>query len=774
MRFWRKSLRARLTTFFILFMLISGVLVGTLAYWQSRVALQEDVLRRLETAASLKENEINRWLVEKKQEVSRLTQPPVVKASVKNLLTSDKSDPAVQLDYENLSGYLNDVLAESPDLLQVTILDQDGQIILSTDQAQEGQFHVTDTFFIEGLKDTFIQNVYFLPAIDRTTITIATPLGDETGPVGGVMVAHLNLDRLDEIILERAGLGETGETYLVDSLNGFVSQPGIDPAAFPRGVHTEGIERALAGENGSGLYLNYNGVPVIGVYRWLTDQEMVLLAEIEQSEALAPANQLGLTIALITALVISLGSAAGYFTARQISRPVVAIAETAEQVSAGDLEQQAPVMTEDEIGELAEAFNSMTAQLRQSFSTLEEQAQERTAELALSVEVGQRVTTIRDMEVLLSTVAEFIWDQFKLHYVQVFLVDDINQNLVLRAGTGQAGQELLTRNFSLPINVDTAVGRSAVEHQSIVVGDTTVGSIDTSKSIPAAWYSVLIKQEQEKRPASVLPESQSELAIPLIVEGRVLGVLDLQDDKLKSFAEKDLSVFESIAVQLSISIDSARQWELAQQAQKRAEQALQQLTHEVWADKLVYSRGEEGFVYDLSNVMPLSDASLVSDNNVSVPLVVQDQTIGQLNVNASEQDLSEDEQVLLQAVAQQLAQKAENLRLFEATQQRASREQIARQIIDKVRGSRNIEAALRTATEELNKALGTARAAVDLQVPQSDLAKSSSQNEAAADTGQPAGGTNGKTIIDFTSTETPPEPTDHDISDNGEDDAPLE
>lgn len=755
MRFWRKSLRARLTTFFILFLLMSGVLVGTLAYWQSRVALQEDVLRRLETAATFKENEINRWLVEKEQEVIRLTQPPVVKTSVETLLTSSKAGPAFKSDYENLSSYLNDILTESPDLLQISVLDQNGQVILSTDQTQEGRFHVTDTFFVEGLKETFVQNVYFLPAIDRTTITIATPLGNGNSPAKGVMVVHLNLDRLDEIILERAGLGETGETYLVDSLNGFVSQEGIDPAAFPRGVHTEGIERALAGENGSGSYLNYNGISVIGVYRWLADQEMVLLAEIEQSEALAPANQLGFTIALIIVLVILLGSAAGFYTARQISRPVVAIAETAEQVRAGDLDRQAPIITEDEIGVLAENFNSMTAQLRQSIGSLESQIQERTGELTLSMEVGQRAATIRDLDVLLPTVTEFIWDQFDLYYAQVFMVDDVGENLVLRAGAGWVGQQILASNLTIPMNYDSIAGRVGAEGRSIVVSDTENSGLYQAHPL--------------------LPDTKSELAVPLKVEGRVIGVLDMQDNKVDTFTSENLTVFEAMAVQLAISIDSARQWTNAQDAQERAEKALQQLTREAWADKLVSSRGEEGYVYNLSDIKSLSEASWMSDDNVSIPLVVQDQAIGQLSVNAADRGLTDDEQALLQAVAQQLAQKAENLRLFEATQQRASREQIARRIIDKVRASRNIEMALRTATEELNRALGTARAVVDLQVPQSDPVESSTQNEdSTAEVDQPANGTNGKTVIDLSATETPPEPTDHDILDNGDDDVPLE
>jgi GAF domain-containing protein len=122
-----------------------------------------------------------------------------------------------------------------------------------------------------------------------------------------------------------------------------------------------------------------------------------------------------------------------------------------------------------------------------------------------------------------------------------------------------------------------------------------------------------------------------------------------------------------------------------------------------------------GFTYDLSAVKPL--ASLEKNGGVVVPVTIQNQVIGQLSVQPAEgKILSADEQALLSAVSQQLAQKAENIRLFEETQQRATREQIARQIADKIRASRDIEMALKTAATELNKALGTAKAVVNLQV----------------------------------------------------------
>jgi GAF domain-containing protein len=208
------------------------------------------------------------------------------------------------------------------------------------------------------------------------------------------------------------------------------------------------------------------------------------------------------------------------------------------------------------------------------------------------------------------------------------------------------------------------------------------------------------------------------LAVPLVVEGQVIGVLDMQSDRVNTFTRENLTVFEAMATQLAISIDSARQWAQGQAAQRKSEEALRQRTREVWTERLAKEKGNVGYTYDLSAVNPVSISAAVTDSNgFSVPLVVQSQQIGRLAVaTPPDQSWSEDEQDLLSAVAEQLAQKAENLRLFEQTQQRAVREQITRRITDRVRASRDIEAALKTAAEELSQVLGTSRAVVDLKL----------------------------------------------------------
>jgi PAS domain S-box-containing protein len=179
---------------------------------------------------------------------------------------------------------------------------------------------------------------------------------------------------MNRIVLDRTGLGESGEAYLVDKSNRFVSEARFrsQQIEFPQGVHTQGIDAAVGGADGAGLYLNYEGAPVIGVYRWLNDREMALLAEMRQEEAFAPASRLAQIILLIGLSSAGLLAVGVYVLARQITRPILAMAQTASQIAAGDLTLTTPVMTEDEVGGLARAFNRMTEQLRALYESLEE------------------------------------------------------------------------------------------------------------------------------------------------------------------------------------------------------------------------------------------------------------------------------------------------------------------------------------------------------------------------------------------------------------------
>ncbi|MCL4303251.1 MAG: HAMP domain-containing protein [Anaerolineae bacterium] len=379
MKFWKKSLLARLVSYFLLLSLATVGLVGLVAFIQAREALKTSVFERLNAVATLKEDELNRWVNDQLRDLLFIAQIPRVQRQGEVLFNHAETDTAYQAASTDLSQYLTSIIADKPGLQELFILDQDGRVIISTDKSNAGKDQSAENYFIRGRElmfpaSNFVQNVYLSPTTGKPTMTIVAPFFGETEQRLGLLAAHLYLERMNSIILNRTGLGESGETYLVDKNHTFVSEARFrsQQVEFPQGIHTEGIDAAVTGTDSMGLYSNYEGVPVIGVYRWLDEREMALLAEMRQDEAFAPAQQLAQTILLVGLVSAGILAMGVFLLARQITQPILALAQTASHVAAGDLALTTPVTREDELGDLGHAFNQMTEQLRALYESLEE------------------------------------------------------------------------------------------------------------------------------------------------------------------------------------------------------------------------------------------------------------------------------------------------------------------------------------------------------------------------------------------------------------------
>lgn len=368
---WSKSLRVRLIGSFLALSVLAVTSMGMSAYFYARESLKQAVFQSLSVAANLKEDQLSRWIDAMRNDVLMVAEQPDVHQAALALLATDASTLSADAAYPSLSAALRRVLRNRPDFKEIMVLSAEGgKILVSTQGAHEGDYRINDSYFVYGRQNTYVQNVYVWPVTLEPTMTIATPLVDQSGKVCGVLAVHLNLDRLDQIILQQTGLGETGETYLVDRYNVFVAAKRFNRQDFPRGVHTEGIDAALQGKNGQGVYLNYASLPVVGVYRWIDYLDLALLVEIQQSEAFAPARQLGWIIIGIGLMVAALSCMWVYILAERIARPIGRITATALQITNGNLDQMVPVTSQDEVGVLALTFNRMTDQLRTLYAAL--------------------------------------------------------------------------------------------------------------------------------------------------------------------------------------------------------------------------------------------------------------------------------------------------------------------------------------------------------------------------------------------------------------------
>ena len=372
MAFWSRSLVSRLIVAMTVLSLFTVAVIGIAAYTRSRQALAASVFERLELAATLKEDELTHWIEAERMDVDLISRIPDVPRLVRILDNYEPEELEHREAYSNLSNLLIDSVKTQSGWTEAMILSPDsGQVILCTDKTHEGAYRVDDEYFQQGRRAIFVQSVYLSPVTLQPAMTIAAPILDQERQLQGVLVVHINLDYLNQLMLERTGLGETGEAYLVDRLNTFVSAPLVDAEQFSRGVHTEGIDAAVQGQDGQGLYENYEGEPVVGVYHWIDSQELALMVEMHQEEAFASANALGLTILLTGLAVCVVVGIIANLLARQIAHPILAIHQAVSKVAAGDLDQRAPVITRDEVGVLANAFNQMTSQVQDLYSSLQ-------------------------------------------------------------------------------------------------------------------------------------------------------------------------------------------------------------------------------------------------------------------------------------------------------------------------------------------------------------------------------------------------------------------
>lgn len=422
MKFLRKSLLTQLVSSFSLLSLVTVSLVSYSAYNRARESLQNSVFDRLNVAATLKEFELNQWFMNQRQEVLLLARSPLVTENLDPLLapgnspnpaavspespasadappTTTNTNPPTAPALDKLSRYFADVLDVKTTIQGIDILTNGGIVVFSTDPDQVGIYKGlgNNITYFELDQSNFVPNIYTSAITGQPTITLATPILDEAGQRQAVIAITLNLDAINQVIRERTGLGETGETYLVQRLsqgNVFVSgqaaetdnRDALGRATISREatVSSEGIDQAMSGIDGEGLYNNYADVPVIGVYKWLDENNVGLFAEMSQKEAFQPAVRLAREIFLI-----GLGSAGillvlVFLLARRIVRPVLVITGTAASIEDGSFEISPldQVKTRlDELGQLARVFQNMAQQVYEREQRLKRQVAELTIEI---------------------------------------------------------------------------------------------------------------------------------------------------------------------------------------------------------------------------------------------------------------------------------------------------------------------------------------------------------------------------------------------------------
>lgn len=290
-------------------------------------------------------------------------------------------------------------------------------------------------------------------------------------------------------------------------------------------------------------------------YREDGTREGIIAVDIDVSEVLAiektTLNQI-LVVSLTTLVVVA---SVGYLLGTLYTEPLTNLALAAEKIAGGDFSARAQVVGRDEVGKLAVAFNNMTAQLQETLQGMEQRVADRTKALATSAEVSRRLSSATSPRQLAVDVVQEVQSAFNYYHAHIYFRDEATGDLVMAGGTGEAGAAMLASGHRVPKGRGL-VGRAAEVNAPVLVPDV---------SKEAGWL-----------PNPLLPETKSEAALPISIGAEVLGVLDVQQDKVNGLTEDDVTLLQSIAGQVAISLQNAHSFE-----QSRAQAELETMVNTI-------------------------------------------------------------------------------------------------------------------------------------------------------------------------------------------------
>ena len=434
--------------------------------------------------------------------------------------------------------------------------------------------------------------------------------------------------------------------------------------------------------------------------------------------------------ALITIII-------GLILGHRLASPIVALTAGVNKIAAGNLEPISNIPTRNfETFQLFNAFNAMTAQLDGILNDLELRVSERTAELeaankksqrraaqfeALS-QVARNISTSQNLDSLLPQITNVISEQFGYYHIGIFMLDKDREFAVLRAANSPGGQKMLAGKHQLKVGETGIVGFVTGQGEARIAVDTGADAVYFDNPD--------------------LPDTRSEIALPLIVSNQVIGALDVQSVESDAFSQEDVNTLSTLADQVSIAIQNSRLYEEMQEALTQSQILLQQFTQVGWS-KFTRKQKVTGIHRSNTNTTlltePLTVDELNGNNTLCLPIILRGQKIGDLKVSAHEKNnWTQDEIDIASAIIERAAIAMENARLFEETTRRAERERLVSDITLKIRSTNDPEAMIQTALDELKQALGASKVQIIPQTIQKKETQQQFKNRVGQFTDEPS------------------------------------
>ncbi|NIM92414.1 MAG: GAF domain-containing protein [Anaerolineales bacterium] len=717
------SLGTRMTFLILPLILIPFIIIGAAAYFRARDILKQQASGQMSSALQAQVESLNDWVFHRHSQLYVASAREDLNDDVAILLTAPniEANASARESLEELRFRKDEELFSEYLIVDVNENGEVGKVLVSTNPEWEG----LELSSIPGLSvDQIATSPYYdIPEITPESLVFFTtaPMRAQEGGTPDALLIGVNSDLrvgalLDamQVYWEQRGIYriERGNTFLIMTPDVLVNLPrySMIPQAQPGMQHpvfnTDPTEEVSTLE-----YEGLDGEQVLGAYQWIPGWDMAVVVELPQDQAFAGLNTLApFTLGLIVITTLLVIILVPLLTRRSL-RPLGSLTTFAERVAAGNLRHRVSISSKDEVGRLAHSLNHMAGELSQLYRSLELRVLQRTKEIRLAADVARDAAAVRDVDLLLGEAVRLMSERFGHYHVAVFLLDSDREVAILRAASSEGGKRMLERGHRLPIGTTGVIGyvtETGEPRIALDVGKDAVHFINPD-----------------------LPDTRSELALPLTVSGDIIGVLDVQSTQENAFSETDVLILQIIADQLAIAVENARlldrQTMLAEQRNKVIEQfnrfsqvtdyeELLNVIPEALRNSFDLNRVTlglvEGDIVVVRSVSHAEDAVLpapvdsspigegvlgrtvvlkspqqvthqplheletqdprqnVSHTIFAVPLVVRDKVIGTLALETGARgDLTKDEIEAIELIAAQAAISLENARLLEEMKQ---------------------------------------------------------------------------------------------------------